>query len=152
MRTAKKSEPTYFEVLKGILGKKYIKEDIESPLDFIRIATKGINANVINNFQNHFNFHRDYVAELLNISSPTVYRWVKTNKILERNYSVQLFELTFLFLIGSEVFQSQEDFFKWLNLPNIALGGMEPKALLEIPNGVSKVRELLGRIEYGVYS
>lgn len=151
MITTKNSETAYFETLKGILGKKYIKYDIESPLDFISIASKGINANVINNFQNHFNFDRDYVAVLLNISAPTVYRWIKANKMLERNYSVQLFQLTFLFVIGSEVFQSQEEFFKWLNLPNIALGGMEPKELLEIPNGVSKVREL-GRIEHGVYS
>jgi putative toxin-antitoxin system antitoxin component (TIGR02293 family) len=55
-------------------------------------------------------------------------------------------------LYGNEVFGSQTNFFKWLELPNTALGGLEPKELLEIPNGVSKVRDLLGRIEYGVYS
>jgi putative toxin-antitoxin system antitoxin component (TIGR02293 family) len=152
MTAATNATTSHFEAVKDILGKKYIKGQIASQLDFISIATKGVNAHVINNFQLHFNFNRDSVAELLNISSPTVYRWVKSNRNLERNYSIQLLELTFLFLIGTEAFKDQENFFKWLNLPNIALGGMKPKELLELPNGLSKVRELIGRIEYGVYS
>ncbi|MEO6133169.1 MAG: antitoxin Xre/MbcA/ParS toxin-binding domain-containing protein [Saprospiraceae bacterium] len=152
MITQKKGKQDNFEVLKNILGRKYIGSTIESQFDFITIASKGVNANVILNFRDHFNIDRNYIADLLNISAPTIYRWIKENKKLEKNYSIQLFELTLLFLIGSEVFQGQDNFFKWLNLPNIALGGMEPKGLLEIPNGISKVRELLGRIEHGVYS
>jgi putative toxin-antitoxin system antitoxin component (TIGR02293 family) len=89
---------------------------------------------------------------MLNISEPTIYRWIKANKQLERNISVKLFEIADLFLYGTEVFGSREDFFKWLNLPNTALGRMEPRELIEIPGGVSKVKDLLGRIEHGVYS
>lgn len=152
MITRKISDVDHFNALKDILGRKYIKSNIESAFDFISIASKGVDAHIINNFKAHFNFPRDYVAELLNISSPTIYRWIKENKKLERNYSVQLFELTSLFLYGSDVFQSQDNFFKWLSLPNVALGGLEPKEFLDIPNGLSKVRDLLGRIEYGVYS
>ncbi len=65
---------------------------------------------------------------------------------------MQLFELTDLFLVGVGVFESRENFFKWLELPNAALGGLQPKEILEIPGGISKVRDLLGRIEHGVYS
>jgi len=142
----------HYEKLVDILGKKYIKATIESPYDFITIATTGVNAHVIANFRNHFGIPRDLTAELLNVSEPTIYRWIRSNKQLERNYSVQLFELADLFLYGSEVFESKENFFKWLDLPNAALGGLEPKTLLEIPTGISKVRDLLGRIEHGVYS
>jgi putative toxin-antitoxin system antitoxin component (TIGR02293 family) len=146
------STSDHYKALKEILGRKYITSDIESAFDFISIASKGVDAHIIDNFKTHFKFPRDFVADLLNISSPTIYRWIKTNKMLDRNYSVQLFELTSLFLYGIEVFQSQDDFFKWLNMPNIALGRLEPRELLDIPNGLSKVRDLLGRIEYGVYS
>ena len=142
----------HYDKLLSILGKKYIKSKIESPYDFITIASKGISAHVIINFRNHFKIARDFTAELLNVSEPTIYRWVRNNKKLERNYSVQLFELTDLFLYGSEVLESKENFFKWLELPNTALGGLEPKELLEIPGGISKVKDLLGRIEFGVYS
>ncbi|VAX17799.1 hypothetical protein MNBD_IGNAVI01-1036 [hydrothermal vent metagenome] len=141
-----------YEKLISILGKKYIKSNIESPFDFITIANKGLNPNVIINFRKHFEISRDFIAELLNISDPTIYRWIRNNKKLERNYSIQLFELAELFLYGAEVFENNENFFKWLDLPNTALGGLEPKELLELPGGISKVKDLLGRIEYGVYS
>lgn len=147
-----KTTTSHYEQLLEILGKKYIRSKIESPFDFITIATKGINANIIVNFRNHFNIPRGYAAELLNVSEPTIYRWIRSNKKLDRNYSVQLFELADLFLYGSEVFEDKANFFKWLELPNTALGGLEPKELLEVPGGVAKVKDLLGRIEHGVYS
>ena len=148
----RKTTTRHYEQLLNILGRKYIRTKIESPFDFITLATKGISANIIVNFRNHFDIPRAYTAELLNVSEPTIYRWIRGNKKLERNYSVQIFELTDLFLYGSEVLDNKSNFFKWLELPNTAFGGLEPKELLEVPGGVAKVKELLGRIEYGVYS
>lgn len=142
----------HYDTLISILGKKYIKSRIENPFDFITIASRGISAQVILNFRKHFNIPRSFTAELLNVSEPTIYRWIRENKKLERNFSIQLFELADLFLYGTGVFDSRENFFKWLELPNKAFGGLEPRELLEVPGGVAKVRELLGRIEHGVYS
>jgi len=142
----------HYKKLKEILGKNYVKGELESPFDFIHIAKKGINANVIKNFRIYFAISRDMTAEMLNVSTPTIYRWTKTNKNLEKNYSIKLFEIADLFLFGVEVFKNKDNFFKWLNLQNTALGGLKPIELIEIPDGISKVRDLLGRIEYGVYS
>lgn len=142
----------HYDELIRILGKRLIRYKIESPYDFITLASKGIEANVISNFRNHFDISRDQIAEYLNVSEPTIYRWIKSNKKLDRNYSIQLFELTDLFLYGIDVFEDKEHFFKWLELPNTALGNLEPRVLLELPEGITKVRDLLGRIEYGVYS
>ena len=138
--------------LAEILGKEFFLTDVESPFDFVQLATKGISAKIIKNFRSYFNISRNVAADMLNISEPTLYRWIKADKILDKNYSVQLFELTDLFLYGIEVFKNQDNFFKWLKLPNTALGGLEPQILLELPGGVSKVRDILGRIEHGVYS
>ena len=142
----------HYEKRISILGKKYIQSDVYSPFDFITIAAKGINANVIINFRDYFAISRGFAAYLLNVSEPTIYRWLRTSKKLERNVSVQLFELTDLFLYGSEVFENKENFFKWIDLPNAAFGGLQPKELLDIPGGIAKVYDLLGRIEHGVYS
>ncbi|MFT5858942.1 MAG: putative toxin-antitoxin system antitoxin component (TIGR02293 family) [Flavobacteriaceae bacterium] len=142
----------HYDKLVGILGKRYVKSKVESPFDFIHIASNGINANVIKNFRRYFNLSLEATADMLNISEPTIYRWTRANKSLERNFSVRLFEITDLFLYGSDVFGDKENFFKWLNLPNTSLGGMEPQELVDIPGGVSKVKDVLGRIEYGVYS
>ena len=141
----------HYKKLIQVLGKKYVSSKIESPFDYIHIASRGINAVVINNFRDYFNISREDTAHMLNVSSPTLYRWIKSNKSLEKIHSILLFELTDLFLYGNEVFGNKENFHKWLSLPNTALGGLEPQELLEIPGGISKVKDTLGRIEYGVY-
>lgn len=138
--------------LRVVLGKKYIRANVESPYDFIHIASKGLSANIINNFRDYFDLSLNETAHMLNVSEPSIYRWVKTDKKLERNLAIKLFEISELFLLGTEIFGSRENFFKWLDLPNTALGGMQPNDLIDIPEGVSKVRDVLGRIEYGVYS
>lgn len=53
-----------------------------------------MSARVIANFRKHFDLPRDLTASFFNVSEPTVYRWIKSNKTLERNHSIQLFELT----------------------------------------------------------
>ncbi len=142
----------HYNKLKSVLGKNYVNEKIDSSYDFIHLANAGIKAGIIKNFKDYFNISREETANMLNISSPTLYRWIRSDKVLDRNSSVQLFELTDLFLYGSEVFLSKEDFIKWLNLPNQSFGGMEPIELLEIPGGISKVKDALGRIEHGIIS
>ncbi len=142
----------HYEKLITILGKRYIRTEIESPFDFIQIANRGIKAVIINNFRDYFEVSKEDTANMLNISSPTLYRWIKANKELEKNTTIQLLEVTDLFLYGEEIFGSKKNFFKWLNLPNIALGGLEPNSLIDLPGGVAKVRDVLGRIEYGIYS
>ena len=142
----------HYKKLIEVLGKSNVRSKVESPFDFIHIANKGINAIVIKNFSSYFEISKEDTAQMLNISSPTLYRWIKSNKNLDKNFSILVFELTDLFLYGIEVFESKDNFTKWLNLPNTALGGLEPQDLLEVPGGISKVRDLIGRIEYGVYS
>lgn len=142
----------HFQELRKVLGERYVRSQVKSPYDFISIATKGLNANAIKNFRIYFNLSLNTTAQMLNISEPSIYRWTKANKNLERNLSVKLFEISDLFLYGLEIFGSQEAFFKWLTLPNTALGGMQPQQLIDIPEGVSKIKDILGRIEHGVYS
>lgn len=152
MTISKSISTQHYKNLQNILGKNYIQEQIESPYDFISIASQGIDAHIILNFRKYFGIEREDAADMLNISAPTIYRWIKQNKKLERNYTIQLLELTDLFLYGIDVFESNDNFFKWLDLPNTALGGMHPKNMLDIPGGIAKVRELLGRMDFGVYS
>lgn len=142
----------HYKKLVKVLGKNYIRDKVESPFDFILIANEGIKAAVIKNFSQYFNLSKNLTANMLNVSEPTLYRWTKANRNLDRNFSVKLFEIADMFLYGEEVFGDRDVFFKWLNLPNAALGGLKPQELIGIPGGVSKVKDILGRIEYGVYS
>ena len=142
----------HYRKLREALGKKNIDKEIESSFDFLLLAGKGINAEIIKNFSVYFNLSRDTTAALLNVSAPTIYRWISSSKKLDRNLSAKLFEVADLFLYGIEVIGDQENFFKWIELPNTALGGMKPIEVIELPEGVSMVKDIIGRIEYGVFS
>lgn len=150
--SAKSRTEKRYSRLARILGSSARKSKIDNSFDFIAIAQRGVKADAIHNFRTHFNIPRDKAATFLNVSEPTIYRWVRDNRTMDRNHAVQLMELTDLFLFGIDAFGSAESFFSWLELPNQALGGMMPEELLEIPGGIARVRELIGRIEYGVYS
>lgn len=152
MREEVSSTTKHLSELREVFGKQYIRSQFRSPYDFIHIASRGINANIIKNFRAYFDLPLDTTAHILNVSEPSIYRWTKANKKLERNLTIKLFEVSELFLVGTEIFGNKENFFKWLNLPNTALGGMQPIELIELPEGISKVRDILGRIEHGVYS
>jgi len=141
-----------YQKLNEIFGRDNLKDRIDSPFDFITIASRGLNSDAIVHFQDYFNLSKAFTATLLNVSEPTLYRLLRSKQNLKRNSSVQLFEAADLFLYGIEVFESKENFFKWLQLPNTSLGNIEPQELIEIPDGISKVRDVLGRIEHGVYS
>ena len=71
----------HYKKLNNIFGKKYVKGKIESPYDFIHIASKGLNANIIKNFRLYFNIPLQATAQMLSVSEPTIYRWTRTNKI-----------------------------------------------------------------------
>jgi putative toxin-antitoxin system antitoxin component (TIGR02293 family) len=146
------STTEHYRNLTNLLGKEYVKDKVESSYDFLHIASKGVSAQLIHNFREGFKLSLEETARMLNTSEPTLYRWTRNNKKLDRNFAIKLFEITDLFLYGTEVFGNQENFFKWTNLPNMTLGGIEPQELIEIPEGISKVRDILGRIKHGVYS
>jgi putative toxin-antitoxin system antitoxin component (TIGR02293 family) len=51
-----------------------------------------------------------------------------------------------------EVLESVESARQWLNAPQVGLGGAIPLEYAETEVGAREVEDLLGRIEFGVYS
>ena len=51
-----------------------------------------------------------------------------------------------------EVMESEDNARKWLTSPQVGLGGAAPLNYAESEMGAREVEDLLGRIEYGVYS
>ena len=51
-----------------------------------------------------------------------------------------------------EVMESEEHARQWLASPQVGLGGEVPLEYAETEVGAREVEDLLGRIEYGVYS
>ncbi|WP_417874111.1 antitoxin Xre/MbcA/ParS toxin-binding domain-containing protein [Xanthomarina gelatinilytica] len=66
--------------------------------------------------------------------------------------SERIYELARLFGMGYEVFDSKEDFKKWLMTPSRTLGNKIPFELLDSSFGFEMVENEIVRIQYNVYS
>ena len=66
--------------------------------------------------------------------------------------SERIYELARLYGIGYEVFDSKDDFKKWLMTPSKALGNKIPFELLDSSFGFEMVENEIVRIKYNVYS
>lgn len=91
-------------------------------------------------------------AEMLHVSTRSIDRLKKEKRKLSSSQSEKLIEITLLYDYGVDVFGSSEKFSKWLNRTNMALGGIEPKSLLDTNQGINAVKSELSKIEYGVLS
>ncbi|WP_245565054.1 type II RES/Xre toxin-antitoxin system antitoxin [Spirosoma spitsbergense] len=91
------------------------------------------------------------MAPLLNQSIATFHRQSKSVR-LDAATSERLLLLGRLANYGATVFQDQGKFIRWLRRPLRLLGERSPLALLDSPTGVQLVEDILGRIEYGVFS
>ena len=74
----------------------------------------------------------------------------------EQNIPPQAAEVTISLMrahaTATEIFGSEEASVKWLKTPNKVLGGITPVQAMSSRFGVEEVMDMLGRIQYGVYS
>ena len=91
------------------------------------------------------------MARLLNQSVATFHRQAKAGR-LDAATSERLLLLSQLASYGDSVFQDQAKFTRWLRRPLRLLGERSPLDLLDSLTGIQLVDDILGRIEYGVFS
>ena len=62
--------------------------------------------------------------------------------------------LRIAWLLGRAIltFEGVENAAEWLQTPNVSLGGLTPLEYADTEAGAREVENLLGRIEYGIYS
>jgi putative toxin-antitoxin system antitoxin component (TIGR02293 family) len=87
----------------------------------------------------------------LDISKATLHRRKAAGK-LEPAESDRVLRFARLLGRAAEVMESEENARQWLAAPQIGLGGAVPLDYAETEMGAREVEDLLGRIEYGVYS
>lgn len=91
------------------------------------------------------------LAEKLAISRSTLARRKKSGR-LDREESDRLVRFARLYARAVAVLGSEKGAREWLKTPARGLGFNPPLAYAETEAGAREVEDLLGRIEYGVYS
>lgn len=97
-------------------------------------------------------FKQEDWADFLGLSTRTLLRnKSKTNYVFDSIPSEKILELAEVTSLGKDVFDSEEQFYMWLNTPNFALGNLMPFELLKDSYGKEMVMNELQKIDYGIF-
>jgi len=116
----------------------------------IKLVREGISYSDFSKVSNLAPFTTREWAVYLNISIRTMERHRQENKVFRQEQSERILSIYQLLNYGRFVFGSEGNFFDWMSLESIALGGIKPKELLDTSIGINMVRDELGRLEHGV--
>lgn len=122
-----------------------------SPLQLIDRSRQGLVGSEADRIARLLGVSDKEMAPLLNQSVATFHRQAKTGR-LDAAISERLLLLGQLANYGTAVFQDQGKFIRWLRRPLRLLGERAPLELMDSPTGVQLVEDILGRIDYGVFS
>ena len=93
----------------------------------------------------------DKLASKLGISIATIQRRRQRGR-LDPGESDRVLRFARLFGKAVALFENEQDARQWLNSPQFGLGGAVPLDYASTEVGAREVENLLGRIEFGVYS
>lgn len=88
---------------------------------------------------------------LIEISPRTLSRRKKEGK-LHTDESERIYKYAVLLVRAEEVLGNHDDALHWLKSPQRALGGQTPLDYADTEVGANEVKDLLGRIEHGIFS
>jgi putative toxin-antitoxin system antitoxin component (TIGR02293 family) len=122
-----------------------------SPFEKMGLIKKGISKKDLEHLKNTAALDYDQLAEALAVTRATLINKKGLEKF-SSSISEKIVSLADIYSFGYEVFEDEEKFNSWVLKPNQALGGQPPYALLNNQFGREEIRNLIGRIAYGVYS
>ena len=133
-------------------GPAVIPQLVHNELDLLAVAIKGISVQALRALQQRLRFSNKEISAVLGVSESTLARREQSNKALTLDEGEKTIQLSAVLAKGLEVFEDEDDFHHWLSTRNVALGGIRPLELLSSAIGREQVQEILGRIQYGIYS
>lgn len=147
-------ETSYKQTASLLGGRQALKKVITSKLDVHEVIVKGIPGIALKHMVDHVKIID--TADLLHaigISVRTIQRRVESpQKPLSQEQSGRAWKFAEVLVKATQVFGSQAEAEKWLVSPAMALDQRRPIDLLSSPTGVEMVEQVLGRLEYGVYT
>jgi putative toxin-antitoxin system antitoxin component (TIGR02293 family) len=91
------------------------------------------------------------LAKALSVTRATLINKKRGEKF-NSGLSEKILGMADLYSYGFEVFENEDRFNQWMGRPNKALGGQIPYDLIDNQFGREEVKNLIGRIDYGIYS
>ena len=117
-------------------------------MDMVR---DGVSKKDLENLKSKTNLDYDKLSTLLSTNRATLIN-KKGTEHFSATLSERIVSIADLYSYGFEVFEDENKFNEWIFRPNQALGGKQPFELLDNQFGREEVKNVIGRIDYGVYS
>ena len=133
------------------LGKKTPSVKVKHSSDLIRQIQKGLRFSELETLRNSLEMPFEQLAAKLSISRSTLQRRKAAGR-LSPDESDKVMRFSRLLEHATNVFGDIDKARAWLKHPQYGLGGAVPLDYAETEIGAREVDNLLGRIDYGVYS
>lgn len=147
--------PTVREAGDGVVGYcvrgTASKRPAYTPAKLIRALQAGLPVQELDDLRTSLDLPMERLVPMLGISKATLHRRKSAGR-LDAAESDRVVRFARLLGKAVEVLESVENARLWLTSPQVGLGGAVPLKYAETEVGAREVEDLLGRIEYGVYS
>jgi putative toxin-antitoxin system antitoxin component (TIGR02293 family) len=138
-------------VKSGTMEKKTPSTKAKHPTELIRQIQKGLRFSELETLQNSLHMPFEQLAAKLAISRSTLQRRKAAGR-LSPDESDKIIRYSRLVRQAADFFGDIEKARAWLKHPQYGLGGAVPLDYARTEAGAREVENLLGRMEYGVYS
>ena len=135
-----------YHALADVLG----IEEPTSDTDLIDIVRHGLPSEGITELSSRLDISPRELSKHLHVSPKTLQR--QKGKVLDIHISDRLLTVALVYAKCLDIFGTRENSVAWLKHPSLALQNTKPLDYLDTNAGAEIVMNLLGRIEYGVYS
>lgn len=152
------NEPYYtYANTKGCPSPVLLKDATQIPegqmtaIEKMKITREGISKTDLEHLKNKIALDYNQLAKVLSVARATLIN-KKGKEKFDDDLSAKILGLAEIYSLGYEVFEDEQLFNNWIFRENIALGGQSPFNFLDNPFGREEVKNIIGRINYGVFS
>ena len=149
MKVIKKASNSHTTKAKSSEYKRLLQ--LKSNFEKMEQVRSGISKGVLVEIKNHINMDYDNLSTILGTTKTTIHNKKDDDKFSPA-VSEKIVALADLYEFGYYVFEDKLHFETWIQTPNKALGSRPPLELLDTIFGIEEVKNIIGRIEHGVYS
>lgn len=141
----------YDRMVSVLGGSVVIGQSIANDIDLIQITRKGLPKAVLQTISQVLSISMEQMSNLLHVSHRTIQRKSDTD-LLNVYPTEQILEIAEVISRGIEVLGSLDGCTKWLHSELRVLNYKTPIDYLDTTFGIKLIKDILGRIEQGVYS
>ncbi len=138
---------------RGIIfaGIRQKPENQMTPLEKMEKLKSGLTKRDLEKLKLRTKLDYDKLSKALSVTRSTLIK-KKAGQEYSPTLSERIMSLADIYSYGYEVFEDEAKFNQWMFHPNQALGGKAPYDVIDNQFGREEVKNIIGRIDYGIYS